>query len=109
MALTLRAGPAALNRIERDGLTPEGIRLVAGAAGGAKWLVLKELDRFLFERWLPGAPGPLDLVGSSIGAWRFAAGMLRRTERLYELYLNQRYSANPARAEITTTAPWEWA
>ncbi len=104
MALTLRAGPAALDHIERNGLGPADVRLMAGAAGGAKWLVLKELDRFLFEHWLPDAAAALDLVGSSIGAWRFAAGMLRRSERFYQLYLAQRYSARPGRAEITATA-----
>ncbi len=104
MALTLRAGPTALEHIERNGLTPADVKLLAGAAGGAKWLVLKELDRFLFQRWLAAADGALDLVGSSIGAWRFAAGMLGRSERFYELYLGQRYSARPGRAEITATA-----
>ncbi len=102
--LQLRAGPAALEHIRLNGLKPGDVGLIPGAAGGAKWLVLKEFDRYLFERWLADRVEPLDLVGSSIGAWRFAAGMLGRTERFFELYLGQRYSARPDRAEITAAA-----
>ena len=100
----MRAGPTALRHIEQNGLKPADVRLIPGAAGGAKWLVLKELDRFVFEHWLPQSGEPLDLLGSSIGAWRFAAGMLGRSERLFELYLHQRYSKKPGREEITRVA-----
>lgn len=102
--LVIRAGPAALAHIRRHGLRRADIRIIAGAAGGPKWLVLAHLDRFLFGEWL-GAQ-PVDLVGSSIGAWRFAAACHRRDPagaiaKLKEAYLEQRYSEGAGRAEIS--------
>ena len=46
--------------------------MLAGAAGGPKWLILHGMDQFLFEQWLPQSSQPIDLIGSSIGAWRYA-------------------------------------
>jgi len=89
------------------GLRREDVRALAGAAGGPKWLILSTLDQFLFGEWLRGRREPLDLVGSSIGAWRFAAachpdpvGAIRRLE---QAYVEQTYSAHPSRVEITST------
>lgn len=103
-ALTIRVGPRAWSHLRTDGLHPDDLALIPGAAGGAKWLVLKALDRQLFERWLPLRSTPLDLVGSSIGSWRFAAGILGRTQQLFELYVEQTYSDKPDRTEITGVA-----
>ena len=69
-ALKLIAGKTAKARIREHGLSPELLRLIVGASGGPKWLVLKGLDRFLCHEWLPKASQKVDLVGSSIGAWR---------------------------------------
>ncbi len=69
-ALKLIAGKTARARIKEFGLGPEQLRLIVGASGGPKWLVLKGLDRFLCHEWLQKAPQNIDLVGSSIGAWR---------------------------------------
>jgi hypothetical protein len=70
--------------------------VLAGAAGGPKWLVLGELDRFLFGEWLPERSVPLDLVGSSIASWRFAtastAAPSAAITRFQEAYLGQRYA-----------------
>jgi len=69
-ALRLIAGKTARQRIEDRGLTPDLIRLVVGASGGPKWLVLRGLDQAVFGEWLPAATQKIDMVGSSIGAWR---------------------------------------
>lgn len=69
-ALKLIAGETARKRIIEHGLTPDQLRLIVGASGGPKWLVLKGLDRYLCHEFLPKAPQTIDLVGSSIGAWR---------------------------------------
>ncbi|TNE61321.1 MAG: patatin-like phospholipase family protein [Alphaproteobacteria bacterium] len=71
-ALRLIAGNTARKRIEEQGLTPDLVRMVVGASGGPKWLCLRGLDQFVFGEWLAHAKGPIDLVGSSIGAWRMA-------------------------------------
>jgi len=71
--LLLLAGRKAFQTIRENGLRPDMVRIVVGAAGGAKWLVLHSLDRILFSSWFKHRTEPLFLLGSSIGAWRFAA------------------------------------
>lgn len=104
-ALQFRAGPGAYEDIRRRGFAVERIGTLAGASGGAKWLVLSQLDRVIAERVLPAAAGPLHLLGSSIGAWRFACYAQRdpvaAIDRFERAYLEQRYSAKPDRNEIT--------
>ncbi|MDH3847031.1 MAG: patatin-like phospholipase family protein, partial [Gammaproteobacteria bacterium] len=72
---------------------------MAGASGGAKWLVLSKLDRVVVDTLVPGLRGPVHLIGSSIGAWRFACYAQRRPleaiERFEEAYLGQSYSEDP--------------
>jgi hypothetical protein len=103
--LRFYAGPGAFEDIRRRGFSEERIGTIAGASGGAKWLVLSQLDRVLIERVLPKLPGPVHLVGSSIGAWRFAcyaqAQPLAALERFEAAYLAQSYSARPGLAEVT--------
>lgn len=104
--LSLRAGPAARAALAADGLQPGRVGALAGAAGGPKWLILSALDRYLFGEWLPRAAQPVDLVGSSIGAWRFAAACHREDPvsaiaALEHAYLQQRYSDSADRDEIT--------
>ena len=71
--LTLRAGPDALRVVRDRGLRPEDIDVIPGASGGAKWLVLAGLDRYLFGEFLQQPrQRPLHLIGSSIGSWRMA-------------------------------------
>ena len=78
---------------------------MAGASGGAKWLVLSKLDRVVADTLIPRLRGPVYLIGSSIGAWRFACyaqrSPLQAIERFEEAYLGQTYSEDPDRDEIT--------
>ncbi len=75
--LSIQAGPRAIAHIRQNGLRPEDIAIVPGAAGGPKGLGLAKLDEWLFADWLPQGFAkrrtPIDLIGASIGAWRFAA------------------------------------
>ncbi len=102
---TLQAGKAAYRRIKENGLTPDDVHVVAGAAGGPKWLILAGMDRLLFSQWFFGRTSPLFLIGSSSGAWRFAAAAqqdpLDAICRLETAYINQRYDANPSPAQIS--------
>ncbi len=103
--LIFLAGEKAFSRIKDNGLKPEMVSVIAGAAGGPKWLVLSSLDRVLFSNWLRHRSTPLFLVGSSIAAWRFAAiaqnNPLDALERFQTAYLNQSYSAKPTAREIS--------
>jgi hypothetical protein len=100
-----KAGPGAFRDIRKRGFAVERIGTIAGASGGAKWLVLSQLDRVIIERILPKLAGPVHLAGSSIGAWRFAcygqSSPLDALNRFEEAYLEQSYSAKPTAAEIT--------
>lgn len=104
-ALRFLAGPAALAEVRERGLDPARIRLLAGASGGAKWLVLYGLDRVVMRELLPRLEAPVHLIGSSIGTWRFAcyaqADPLAAIDRLRDGYVYQHYSERPDRAEIT--------
>lgn len=85
-ALRIYAGPAAREHIVANGLRPQDVRTVPGAAGGPKGLVLGPLDRFLFGDWLPQASQPIDLVGASIGAWRLANACLDDTKAAFHQF-----------------------
>lgn len=104
-ALVFKAGPGALEDIRKHGFAEERIGTIVGASGGAKWLVLSQLDRVLLERVVPRISAPVHLLGSSIGAWRFACyaqkdpvAAIRRFEKAY---VEQRYSEKPDVHEIT--------
>jgi hypothetical protein len=56
-ALQVYTGPRAAAVLRERGLRARDVRLVPGAAGGPKGLVLNPLDRFLFGHFLAGA-GP---------------------------------------------------
>ncbi|MGZ8375928.1 MAG: patatin-like phospholipase family protein [Gemmatirosa sp.] len=106
-ALTLRAGPAALALVRERGLRAEDIDVVPGASGGAKWLALAGLDRYLFGEFLQQPrTRPLHLIGSSIGSWRMACLAQRdpvaALARGHHAYIyEQRYSARPSTREVT--------
>ena len=102
--LGLFAGEDALARIREEGLTPAMVQVMAGAAGGPKWLVLYHLDRFILPEWMRGRQAPLFLVGSSIGAWRFAALSCNDPEalgRFLDAYVQQRYHGRPTAQEVS--------
>jgi hypothetical protein len=99
------AGSRALRQIREEGLHPEQIRFVAGAAGGPKWFVLAALDCFLFGEWLPRSNGVVHLVGASIGAWRFAAACrhepVAALRALLAAYVGQTFAGNATPADIS--------
>lgn len=100
-ALRVLAGPRARQILCERGLSAHDVRIMAGAAGGPKGLVLNPLDRFIFGHWLNGATQPVHLLGASIGAWRMACACTRDPDaalaRLAEDYLAQRYEHAPGK------------
>lgn len=112
-ALTLRAGPQALALIRERGLRLEDIDVLPGASGGAKWLSIAGLDRYLFGTLLRpddlASPRsrPMHCIGSSIGSWRIACLAQRDSvaalARGHHAYIYaQQYSAKPTPREVTT-------
>ncbi len=103
--LVFRAGPGALDSVRRHGFAPERIGTIAGASGGAKWLVLSQLDRCILKTVVPKLIEPVHLIGSSIGSWRFACyaqdDPVAAIDRFEEAYIGQSYSDKPGIHEIT--------
>jgi hypothetical protein len=106
-SLTLRAGPDALRLLRERGLRADDVDVVPGASGGAKWLALGGVDRYLFGELLqrPRAR-PLHLIGSSIGSWRMACLAQRdpvaALERGHRAYIyEQRYPRRPSPRTVT--------
>ncbi len=101
-ALDVFAGPRALQHLRERGLRPGDVRLIPGAAGGPKGLVLNPLDRLLFGHWLKDATQPVHLLGASIGAWRMACACLPDADaalaRMGHDYVHQRYDHAPGKA-----------
>jgi hypothetical protein len=100
------AGPDALAELRDGGLSASRVRVIVGASGGAKWLVLRGLDRAVFPWLLGGARAPVHAVGSSIGSWRFAClctpEPLAALERFEHAYVEeQRYSGKPSPADVS--------
>jgi len=104
-ALRIYAGPAAREHIAANGLRPQDVRTVPGAAGGPKGLVLGPLDRFLFGDWLPKSSQAIDLVGASIGAWRLANACLVDTKTAFEQfeqgYIHQHFELPPCQKRLS--------
>ncbi|MBY0490414.1 MAG: patatin-like phospholipase family protein [Gemmatimonadaceae bacterium] len=105
--LTLRAGPRALAILRERGLRAEDVDILPGASGGAKWLGIAGLDRYLFGTFLQTPrTRPLHGIGSSIGSWRLAClgqrDPLAALARGHEAYIHhQRYSKHPSPREVT--------
>src|SRR5215210_2712362 len=105
--LTLLAGADAYRIVRERGLRAEDIDVIPGASGGAKWLAIAGLDRFLFGELLQQPRSrPLHLIGSSIGSWRMACLAQRdpvaALARGHHTYIHeQRYSAKPSAREVT--------
>jgi hypothetical protein len=106
--LTIRAGKRALAHIQSEGLRAADVEIIPGAAGGAKGLGIAGLDRAIFGEWLPAAPGVRHLIGSSIGAWRFAAASrsdpANALGEFARAYTEQRYPRRPSAKYVSQSA-----
>jgi hypothetical protein len=105
MGIQILAGKKAFAEIKEHGLRPERVKLMVGASGGPKWLMLSRLDQYLSEHFFSKAKQPISLVGSSIGSWRMACyaqkDPLTAFKEFEQLYTNQRYSQNLLPEEIS--------
>ena len=103
--LDIYAGPSALARIRQQGFSADLFDYMLGASGGPKWFVLAGLDRVVFGDFFAARSRPLDIIGSSAGAFRFAcfaqADPVAAINRLADRYSHTVYSAKPKAREIT--------
>ncbi len=103
--LSFIAGSQALQIIRDEGLNPDRVSVMAGAAGGPKWLILGGMDRYLSGDFFRKRKNPLFLIGSSIGSWRFAAlaqnKPVEAIDAFEKAYMKQSYSRVPTTDEVT--------
>lgn len=106
--LDLYAGNKALEQIKRDGITPDMFDFMLGASGGPKWFVLAGIDRLVFSEFFKGRTKPLDIIGSSAGAFRFSCfaqkDPLAAINRLANQYSQVTYSEKPTTKEISLSS-----
>lgn len=103
--LTVRAGPGAMQHLRERGFQAADVRMMVGASGGAKWLVLAGLDKRIVSEIAPHFSSPVHLLGSSIGSWRFAcyasADPLAALDRFAERYIHENYGDKPTAGDIS--------
>ncbi|WP_457551219.1 patatin-like phospholipase family protein [Desulfobacula sp.] len=101
--ISILAGSKAIQIIRDEGLDISRVKVLAGASGSAKFLVLTAIDRVLMSLF-KGRTDPLYLIGTSIGAFRMAAfcqtdpfsaiGILEKE------YIAQQYNLRPTKQEV---------
>jgi len=107
--IEIHAGKTAAKIINEQGFKPELFTSFLGASGGPKWFTLFGLDKYIFGEFFKNRTQPLNLIGSSAGAFRSACfaqnDPVAAIERLAKSYSQTRYSSNkPAPSEITIKA-----
>lgn len=104
-SLRILAGAKARQKIKNNGLTPDMVRLVVGASGAAKWLVLRGLDQFIFGDWLMRSTTETQLIGSSIGAWRMTCAAQNDPgaafNRFHDAYFDYSYEVGQTQDKTT--------
>ena len=102
--ISVRAGRKAIGIVRDGGFRLASVKVLAGASGAAKFLVLTGMDRVLMSLFKERA-NPLYLIGTSIGAFRMAAycqrDPLEALGRLEREYIAQQYDSRPTRREVT--------
>lgn len=106
--LKVYAGETARKILQDGGITADHFTTFLGASGGPKWFSLYGLDRYLFGDFFAQRKQPLDIIGSSAGAFRAAcfaqANPVQAIERLAYDYSRTRYSEKVTAAEISSKA-----
>ena len=107
--IDIYAGKTATKIINEQGFKPEIFTSFLGASGGPKWFTLFGLDKYIFGEFFKHRTQPLNLIGSSAGAFRSACfaqnDPVAAIKRLAKSYSQTRYSSNkPTPAEITLKA-----
>lgn len=94
--IKIKAGKRVYDIIKDGGFNLNSISTYFGAAVGPRWLIASGFDLTLLKGGFLGRSRALHLIGSSAGAWRFAAWMqpqaIQSYRKLLDAYINTRYS-----------------
>jgi len=101
--LRVKAGKKAFEIIKDGGFDFGRISAYFGAAVGPRWLVASGFDQSLLSGELLGRKKPVHLIGSSAGAWRFAAWMQPQAQESYRNFLSAYVTADFTRHDTPVT------
>jgi hypothetical protein len=106
--LEIYAGESALKTIKENGFTPDLFTSFLGASGGPKWFALYGLDKYIFGEFFNNRQQTLNLIGSSVGAFRNACfaqkDPVKAIERLAKNYHETTYSTKAKPEEVSHKA-----
>ncbi|MCK9273666.1 MAG: hypothetical protein M0P57_01080 [Syntrophales bacterium] len=106
----IRAGENVYKMIMNDGVQPDSILTYIGPAVGPRWLVASGFDLSLLNSGMLGNKYPVQLIGASAGALRFAAWVQPEPEKSYmELinsYISMIFGRKESSKSILDTLQW---
>lgn len=85
--IRIKAGKRVYQIIQDGGFNLDQVTSYVGPAVGPRWLIASGFDLTLLQNEALGRRKPVLLVGSSSGAWRFAAWMQPEPEKSYRTLL----------------------
>lgn len=101
--LRIKAGRRAYEIIKDGGFNYDSISTYFGAAVGPRCLIASGFDLTLLKENVLGRMRPVQLVGSSAGAWRFAAWLQPDASTCYRKFLDSYISVKYTKADTPAT------
>ena len=101
--LRIKAGKKAYEIIKDGGFRFDAVSAYYGAAVGPRWLITSGFDQTLLTGDLLGRSRPVHLIGSSAGAWRFAAWIQPQAADSYRQFMDAYISARFTRQDTPAT------
>jgi hypothetical protein len=101
--LRIKAGRRAYDIIKDGGFKFDLISTYFGAAVGPRWLIASGFDLTLLQSGLLGRTQTVHLIGSSAGAWRFAAWLQPQAAVCYRKLLDAYIDISYTKADTPVT------
>jgi len=101
--IRIKAGKHAYEIIKDGGFNYDSISAYFGPAAGPRWLISSGFDLTLINREILGHTQMVQLVGSSAGAWRFAAWLHPDASACYQKFLDTYINIKYTRADTPMT------
>lgn len=106
--LDIYVGESARKQLEQNGFRQHMFNVFLGASGGPKWFTLLGLDKYIFGEFFKSRKAPLNLVGSSAGAFRSACftqkDPVKAITELATRYSETNYKKDVTAQELTASA-----
>ena len=101
--LRIKAGKKAYEIIKDGGFNFDAVSAYYGAAVGPRWLIASGFDLTLLTQNLLGRSRAVHLIGSSAGAWRFAAWIQPQASEAYQKLISAYITVNFTRKDTPKT------